>query len=656
MRPLIVLAIVAAAAAAYFFASGSTTAPAAPEALTGPGIETTPEPEAPSEEVDLVGPAVGQGREGVAAPVRTDVLDGEPEAKAEASLTGLILDPDGQPVEGAQVTLTRFGTTNMLFLEPAVVDRSGDRKAKTDAEGRYSFARVTPYERYALLIRHPEFAPLEEGDVQALEGEANEVPPIKLAKGVALRGVVKDSAGNTVPGAALLLGQMAMAMSAGDDPNALEGTTDLEGKYEFTNLANGNYVLQVTADGYGQVVLGQINVAGDTDVQRDVVLEIAMMLAGVVTDQDGLPLPEARVTAYSIGNRENRTQTQGDTDDNGEFSLIDVPGGTYTLRVSAEGFKVGSVARAEAGDVGIHVSLERLPTISGQAVDAQTGEPLKRFSVSVRPGTDSAIENTVRLGRPLQVTDDEGRFTVTCPKGGTFMVDVEAPGYAASFSETVIVTAAQDLGGVIVRVKRGGGIKGRILDSAGNPIARAVVTSRDDRWTGSDFDLSMGTFPGVATIRKVRTDSRGEFVINGLAPTTYLIEIEHPQYAGHAVRNVIVGDGVATDVGGQTLVKGATMSGVVRGPSGAVLPGAQVKLMMAPVGNEFPAQYSTKADKDGRYRVSGVRPGTYWAHATRPVRGGDNPFAHSNDIKNTRRQVVLADGQEIQGQDFDLSN
>ena len=119
---------------------------------------------------------------------------------------------------------------------------------------------------------------------------------------------------------------------------------------------------------------------------------------------------------------------------------------------------------------------------------------------------------------------------------------------------------------------------------------------------------------------------------------------------------MIVGDGVATDVGAQTLVKGAVISGVVRGPSGVALPGAQVKLMMAPVGNEFPAQYGTKADKEGRYRISGVRPGTYWAHATRPVRGGDNPFAHSNDIKNTRRQVVLADGQEIQGQDFDLSN
>ncbi|MBL6719847.1 MAG: carboxypeptidase regulatory-like domain-containing protein [Planctomycetes bacterium] len=656
MRPLIVLAIVLAAAAAFFFATDPSSGPAGPEALSGPEATEAPTPEEPAEEASLVGPAVAQGREGVAAPVRTDVLDNQPAAAAEASLTGLILDPEGQPVKGAQVTLTRFGTTNMLFLEPTVVDRSGDRTAKTDDSGRYSFARVAPYERYALMIRHPEFAPLEEGDVQALEGEANEVPPIKLAKGVALRGVVKDSAGNTVPGAALLLGQMAMAMTATDDPNALEGTTNLEGKYEFTNLANGNYVLQVTADGYGQVVLGQINVAGDGDVQRDVVLEIAMMLAGVVTDQDGLPLPEATVTAYSIGNRENRTQTQGATDDNGEFTLLDVPGGTYTLRVSAEGFKVGSVARAEAGDVGIHVSLERLPTISGQAVDAQTGEPLKRFTVSVRPGTDAAIENTVRLGKGMDVADDEGRFTVTCPKDGSFMVDVEAPGYAASFSEPVMVTASQELGGVIVRVKRGGGIKGRILDGAGNPIARAVITTRDDRWTGSDFDLSMGTFPGVAAVRKSRTDSRGEFTINGLAPTTYLIEIEHPQYAGHAVRNVIVGDGVATDVGAQTLVKGAVISGVVRGPSGVALPGAQVKLMMAPVGNEFPAQYGTKADKEGRYRISGVRPGTYWAHATRPVRGGDNPFAHSNDIKNTRRQVVLADGQEIQGQDFDLSN
>ena len=230
------------------------------------------------------------------------------------------------------------------------------------------------------------------------------------------------------------------------------------------------------------------------------------------------------------------------------------------------------------------------------------------------------------------------------------MVDV-CPGLRRELLETV-VTAAQDLGGVIVRVKRGG-IKGRILDNAGNPIARAVVTSRDDR-TGSDFDLSMGTSASRPSARCApATAGTSSSTASPPPPTSSRSSTRSTR---HAVRNVIVGDGVATDVGGQTLVKGATMSGVVRGPSGAVLPGAQVKLMMAPVGNEFPAQYSTKADKDGRYRVSGVRPGTYWAHATRPVRGGDNPFAHSNDIKNTRRQVVLADGQEIQGQDFDLSN
>lgn len=654
MRPIAVLALVVAAVAAFYFIlpSDETTTQTALEGVSTP---TTPE-EAPTTagETELAGDDItprGQV-EG-----RTDPVDLETPTAAptSAGLTGVIVGPDEKPLEGARVVLTRHGTTSALFIDPTDVDRSRDKRTKTNAAGQYSFTRVEPFERYALLISHPDFAPLEEGGIVIIEGEMNELHPIQLSPGVSLSGTVHDSLGNIVPKAELLLGQMALAIGGGVDPNAMTAVANDAGEYQFKNLATGNFVLQITADGYGQVTLSQIHVAGDGDITRDITLDIAMALGGVVTDQNGAPLEKVKVTAYSIGNRENRTQTQAQTDAKGEFLMHDVPAGNYTLRASATGFRIGQVARAEAGDMNLQIALVNLPKVSGQVVDAGTGQPLRRFSVSLRfAGADKV--NTVRIGKPLAITDDQGRFTLPCPKAGNFMVQAEAPDHAASLSDVFAIAASQDLGGITVRCTKGGGIRGIVMDSSGKPVPRAKVTTRDDRWTGSDFDISLGIFPGIATVKTSRTNSRGEFSIDGLTPTTYLVEIEHKQFSGTAVRNVIVTEGVAVELGERVLARGAIVTGTVRGPSGTVLPGSVVTMMLQPAADEFPARYTAKANKDGGYRIVNARPGTYWIHSTRPIRGGGNPFAHSSDIQNTRRQITVTDGQELQGQDFDLAN
>ena len=119
---------------------------------------------------------------------------------------------------------------------------------------------------------------------------------------------------------------------------------------------------------------------------------------------------------------------------------------------------------------------------------------------------------------------------------------------------------------------------------------------------------------------------------------------------------MIVTEAVAVDLGQQVLARGATVSGTVRSPSGSVLPGSVVTMMLQPAANEFPARYTAKSNKEGQFRITSARPGTYWIHATRPIRGGGNPFANSSDIQNTRRRITVGDGQDLQGQDFDLAN
>ncbi len=653
MRPIVVLGLVLAAVAALFFAFQEGPAPA-PDALGGTNTSNVGEGDTPSEPTELEGETINK-REQIEG--RTDAVDLETPTAAptKAGLTGIIVGPDEKPLKDARVVLTRHGTTSALFIDPTEVDRSRDKTTKTNASGQYSFTRVEAFDRYALLISHAEFAPLEEGGIVVVEGELNELHPIQLNKGVTLSGVVRDSAGNTVPKAQLELGQMALAIGGGTDPNSLTVVADDMGEYEFKNLAKGNFVLQVQADGYGQVTLSQIHVAGDGDMTRDITLDLAMALGGVVTDENGVPLKDVKVTAYSIGNRENRTQTQAQTDAKGEFLMHNVPAGHYTLRAQATGFRIGQVARAEAGEMHLQIALMSLPKVSGQVVDAATGSPLRRFSVSLRHAGPDTI-NTVRIGKPLLFTDEQGRFSLPCPKAGNFMVEADAPDHASSLSDVFTIADGQELGGITVHCTKGGGIKGIVMDSNGKPVAQVKITTRDDRWTGSDFDISLGTFPGIATVKTSRTNSRGEFSIDGLTPTIYLVEIEHKQFAGAAVRNVIVTEAVAVDLGERVLARGAMVSGTVRSPSGSVLPGSVVTMMLQPAADEFPARYTAKANKEGRFRITNTRPGTYWIHATRPIRGGGNPFAHSSDIQNTRRRITVGDGQDLQGQDFDLAN
>ena len=670
MRPLLVLILVLGALGALILALDPFSSD---DPNTGGGLANTvteqnnPEISEPDAPVVLEGGETNGAREGASDPASTALtaegITGANTIEGQGNLGGSVVDGNGNGIQGANVTLTRASTANWFFAEDTQPDRTKDVHTKTDAAGKFLFEDVEAFDGYALLVRHADYSPVEQGHITVYEGNTNTEQPITLVPGVRLYGIVRDVEGNRIDGAKLNLRPTVLAGSSGgaDDPSVVNMGSDVEGNYGFPNLATGNYLMTVTADGYGTVAIPQINIGLKEDVVRDVTLKVAMALGGQVFDATDQPVKGVEVMAFSIGDRNTRTQTQTVTDADGKWIMLDVPEGSYAVRAKADGYRVASVMRAEAGDMSIQIRLESLPRITGQVVDAGTGQPMRRFTLQLRRA-DQSPDTSVQVGRPQEFTDENGEFSMICPiqgnRPGNYIIGASAPGYATSLSDTLEIVQGQDYTGVKIMVTPGGRIRGRVLDTQGRPVAKAKITTRSNEWTGGPFDIMLGdSFPGVASKVTVRTNDKGEFTIPNLTKTTYLIMVEPTAHAKRAMKHIEVTDGQETNVGDVIVNAGATVSGIVRGPSGAPLPGSVVSLQGESLGQEYSMSLSAKTDAQGRYQIEHINPGAYFIAATRPTAGGQgDPFANANDQRKTRRRITLDEGRTYQGEDFDLPN
>src|ERR1700693_2448500 len=80
-----------------------------------------------------------------------------------------------------------------------------------------------------------------------------------------ISGIIRDSSGLTIPGAAIKLTQTA----TGAVRNA---TSSLDGSYVFPNLPVGPYVVEVTKDGFSKYVQSGIVLQVDTSPTVDISL------------------------------------------------------------------------------------------------------------------------------------------------------------------------------------------------------------------------------------------------------------------------------------------------------------------------------------------------------------------------------------------------
>jgi hypothetical protein len=341
-------------------------------------------------------------------------------------LEGRVVQPDGQPVPGAEVRLLGAADEAVLVGIP---DRF-----KTDERG--SFRAAAP-EGSVLEGRVPGQAPghalvdalaLLNGRVTVVLGPALETAPAPRAR---LAGrVLAASGGEPIPGA-LVVARSGRGPGPGGSA-AAQAVTGADGRFELSDLATGDYRLSARAEGHAPGTARAT--AGSPD---EVVIELldGGRLRGCVRDAaSGEPVAPFTVLVFLRRNALWVVQERS-------LSVID-PSGCYTLddlRPGASAVVFSAPGRAPSAELSVDVPappaeavldgrLEAGGTLTGVVRDDASGAPIPGARLGVEGALSAAASTFPVLSEA--VTSPDGAFRL----GGLprrFSVQAAAAGHHA---------------------------------------------------------------------------------------------------------------------------------------------------------------------------------------------------------------------------------
>ena len=322
----------------------------------------------------------------------------------------------------------------------------------------------------------------------------------------AVTGRVTDEGGQPVGGATVSLSTVA-SRQAGTSP--FSTLTNPQGVYQFGNLPPGNYSLTIQPPGSETLVL-------DTEVQPNLVTDNAAVhanadgggavtngrVAGYVISTTGQLVAGARVVISGNG-----FEAAAETNATGEFRIVDIPPGRYTLRATMDGFEPGQVENLaiEADVTRLYRFVLRPPAArAGRIVglvSSAAGQALPGARIVIRSGDSELVVES----------NSDGRYEAANLAAGVYRLSCSLAGYAAAVFEGLAVVAGQDTvrnvtltpavqyGLVVGTVRNAAGValNNVLVRIAGEGVERSTRTNGDGRY--SFGELAGGTYRVYAT-------------------------------------------------------------------------------------------------------------------------------------------------------------
>lgn len=340
-----------------------------------------------------------------------------PDPAESNAIRGVVVAYDGSPVEGAKVTLEgRMGR--------------GAETAVTGPDGRFAFGDVQGF----LFGVKAEF--------ETARASASRIQPgadvtLTLAEPARIEGVVVSASGEPVadctvtlanagaedhPAASVFAAIGAMAGRRGDSEK-----TDAEGRFVFDEVDPGAYIVEAALRGSGEAESEPVDIAeGQSRTGLRLVLEVGVRVAGSVRDPAGAPVAGASVSLISTAPGGDESMTvmaglvpgmnagvSGRTNEAGEFELLDIAPGAYTLTAQHTAF-------ARATVPGVEVTKGR--DVTGLAVRLAEGSKVSgRIARDGQPRGGVVVNLMGENGSFMAFTDANGEFNLDHVPQGTYM-------------------------------------------------------------------------------------------------------------------------------------------------------------------------------------------------------------------------------------------
>lgn len=547
-----------------------------------------------------------------------------------AGLSGQVVDGQGQPLAGVLVSAS---PEERRSVPPAFRPDPVHGRVVSDAKGRFTLAGLHPQAAFNIAAASPGY-----GRAMVRVHDLSQQPTsvrLELRPARPAFGRVLDDKEQPVVEA-----EVKVVESAGGQSSLPPVKTDAEGRFEVADVPSPRLDIEVAKEGYPPVNVRAIPVAEGTEPLDlgIILLRRGLTISGQVVDVEGEPIIDAKIVAMpaaedsqkSLANRKLSSRpTQSDA--KGTFILQGLLAEQRVfLTIEHPGYLGQVVEGVEVPiDVPLKVVMQRAARVSGRVEDP-SGEPI--VGAEVRLGGVGRAAGTVGLrtagdDNALQtVSDDQGQFDLPGVIPGTVELEAVMEDFLPSEAQRLEIERGAWTDDVVLVLRRGNVLTGRVTNGRGQPVAGARLT------LGHTL---------------ARSDAEGAYRLSGLPLGDLELEARHPEYNRTTRQVTIEPEDNSLDLvfeGGATVL-------------GRVLDGAQKPVVGASVRFEQQArrdfhQYHAISDSEGAFEVPSVALGHYRVVAERQgfasheLEGGlDVDEQTVEDV-----ELFLSPGTELSGQ------
>jgi uncharacterized GH25 family protein len=397
-----------------------------------------------------------------------------------------------------------------------------------------------------------------------------------MAAGFAVGGAVTDLNGLAIPRARVRQVRHNSEAEASVKTDAL-------GNFALKNMKAGELTLSVQAGGFAaQVKTIQVPVKGPA---LQFQLGPGCLLRGHIVDENGRPIPQARVETATDSMSYRKVEWSTKTGAAGRFEWDSAPQESLLYTVSANGFRPADPLTLPADGSDHEIKLTHMRAgidfvqITGTAVDADTSQPLDAFTVGIR-----RVEPTWVVPFEFGTSGKEGKFSLLAP--GTafhtnYQLQLKKDGYLPALSD--ILLAKDENQTLAFKLQKGSGPAGTVLLPGGEPAPNATVylcTSQSGVTLQGPAHVPKGL---NTTAFLAKTDESGRFTLAAATSPEGLIVIHEQGFAQLSLTSFTASSNITLQAWGR--IEG------------------RVVLDSKPVANEsiFASHQDLRYDEQGRY-------------------------------------------------------